>query len=170
MSKRPTAERVRSLLDYNEETGIFTWKVRRGSKAMGAVAGSEVDVGNGFVYVAIRLDKTLYYAHQLAYLYMTGNWPPNQIDHKNRNGLDNSWSNLRPATRAQNALNMNIPKHNSSGYLGIRLDKRNGNWIAVVRDCGRERYIGTFNSPIAAARARDEEAKKVHGEFARLNF
>ena len=92
------AERVRELLDYNPETGDFISLGRgrgRGSRYFGCVVGYRRPDG----YVAVYFGKKQYLAHLLAWLWMTGEWPKNDVDHINRNRSDNRWSNLRDVTR-----------------------------------------------------------------------
>jgi hypothetical protein len=90
-----TVERLRELLDYYPQIGIFVWRVgRRARKVAGCKTG-----GTGRRYVLIRVDRRLYPAGRLAWFYMTGVWPPADTDHKDRNPANNSIFNLRPATR-----------------------------------------------------------------------
>lgn len=96
--------------------------------------------------------------------------PMLEVDHKDRNGLNNTRANLRQATRAQNQQNGILPRNNTSGYKGIYLDKRRGKWQAKIRYNGKQHYIGQFDGPEAAARAYDAAARKHFGEFARCNF
>lgn len=91
-------------------------------------------------------------------------------DHKNRNPLDNRRKNLRIATAAQNQANRGKQKNNTSGYLGVCWLKHANKWMAYLNKKGKFHYIGRFNDRIEAARARDTYAKKMHGQFAGLNF
>lgn len=91
-------------------------------------------------------------------------------DHKDRNGLNNQRDNLRQATNSQNIANRGMPSHNTSGYKGIYFDKRRGNWTAKVGFNKSYTHLGTFNTAIEAAKAYDRAAKRLHGEFAVLNF
>ena len=97
-----TADRLRSLLHYNEDTGVFTWLVSIGhAVSAGDVAGTAHAEG----YVVIGVDGHSYLAHRLAWLYMTGEWPKGKLDHKDRVRNHNWWSNIRLATNAQNSIN-----------------------------------------------------------------
>lgn len=91
------------------------------------------------------------------------------IDHVNRNGLDNRKKNLRKATRNQNQWNCGVSKNNKSGYKGVCLDKRRGTWKAEIMAEGKKYYLGAFKTPEEAARAWNEKAKELHGEFAFQN-
>src|SRR5690606_34614864 len=100
-----TQQRLKELLYYDPETGIFTRLVgRSGPRARaGDVAGSD----NGKGYIRIYVDGRPYKAHRLAWFYMHGEWPE-EIDHRNGERADNRLSNLRPVTRQQNNLNQSI--------------------------------------------------------------
>jgi hypothetical protein len=93
----------------------------------------------------------------------------NYVDHANGDGLDNRRSNLRPATQLQNAKNLRRAVNNSSGYTGVFLDKRAGNWRACVWSDRKRHYVpGRFASAAAAAVERDALALRLHGEFVSL--
>jgi HNH endonuclease len=96
-----TAEILRVLLTYDPATGIFRWRVRAGPRAAGSIAGSKSDDG----YWVIGLGGKVYKAQRLAYLYMTVEWPPGQIDHRNIDHADNRWDNLRLADTSRNKAN-----------------------------------------------------------------
>lgn len=135
-----TFQRASEVLSYNPETGDFTWlapvgrRVRRGSRA------GSIDRR----YVAIRIDGHKYMAHRLAHLLMKGVWPIDQIDHVNRNGIDNRWINLRPATAALNSLNR-VTKIGKSGYKGVRKTQA-GHFEARLRAGRVSRHLGTFRT------------------------
>ena len=125
MSKTLTQNRLKELLHYDPETGIFTWRVsRRGAKS-GSVAGVH---DNG--YIRIKIDYELYLAHRLTFLYMEGYFPEYHVDHKNRIRDDNRWSNLRHVSRQCNQRNASIAKDNTSGITGVCWHKNNKKWIS----------------------------------------
>ena len=86
-----TAERLRERLHYDAGTGVFTRRVGSGHARTGEMAGSVHSTG----YVRISIDGGKYTAHCLAWLYVHGVWPPDQIDHINGNRSDNRIANLR---------------------------------------------------------------------------
>lgn len=104
------------LLDYNEITGIFTWKKDKGKKySKGQIAGKINKTGRW----EVRLGQTLYYLHRIAYYIMTGK-QPNIIDHLNGDPSDNRFCNLEDGTQSDNMKNILKPKNNNSGVIGVR--------------------------------------------------
>lgn len=163
-----TQERLKELLHYNPETGIFIRRVRVSSKApAGAVAGY-VDPSHG--YVSIGVDGREYYGHRLAFLYMTGEWPKKQADHKNTNRSDNRWDNLREATQAQNKTNLKLRSNNTSGYKGVTWDAKLSKWKAQIGYGGKHIYLGVFSDKEDAKKAYDISAAKLHGDFHNKNI
>ena len=91
-----------------------------------------------------------------------------EVDHINGDTLDNRKSNLRLCTNAENLRNQSKHRRNKSGFKGV---VRNGNnWQAKIRVNNKTIYLGTFKTPVEAAKKYDEYVIKYHGEFARLNF
>ena len=157
-----TAERVRELLSYDPETGDFRWMVSRGGQRAGSIARCVRHDG----YVVIMIDRKLYYAHQLAWLYMHGELV-SELDHINGIRSDNRIFNLRPATRTQNNGNSRKPKHNTSGFKGVCYHKRDKKWQAQIHHKGRQIWLGLFDTAEAAHAAYCEKANELFGEFAR---
>jgi len=91
-------------------------------------------------------------------------------DHVNGDGLDNRHCNLRKCTMTQNNQNSRKQRNNTSGYMGVSLEKIPNKWRARICYEGVKKHIGLFNNVEDAARAYDEAAKKYHEEFAALNF
>lgn len=160
-----TAARLREVLDYNPETGVFRWRVnRRGFVRAGDVAGTI----NGSGYRQIRVDRTIHNAARLAWLHVHGEFPPHEVDHRNLVRNDDRLVNLRPATHGQNTANQRKRSDNASGFKGVSLHSRTGKWQAHVRARGEHRYLGLFASAEEAAIAYRVAAAELHGEFARL--
>lgn len=109
--------------------------------------------------------KTIY-LHRMIWIW-AGNTPARIIDHADRNPLNNSEMNLRAATAADSARNTGIRKHNTSGYIGVI--RRGKKWRAMIRANRKDVWLGTFDNARAAVIARDEAARRYHGEFAALN-
>ena len=158
-----TYEYLRTHLNYDPETGVLTWRTRRGGAAStGRTAGS---VDRLIGYNRIGLGGERYLAHRLAWLYMTGEWPSAQIDHINGDGLDNRWSNLRAATQQQNSFNRPVFSNSNCGLKGVRLveGKR---WVARIRLNGKQTYLGSFPTKEEAALAYTRAANKYQMMFA----
>lgn len=101
-SKHIDQHLLKSLLDYNESTGVFRWNVLAGNRILAGSNAGSIDKGSG--YIVIRIKDTNYLAHRLAYIWMTGE-APDMIDHRNTIKTDNAWLNLRPTNHALNAQN-----------------------------------------------------------------
>ncbi len=161
-----SAKRLRELLHYDPETGIFTWRTDADRSSnpylMRQQAGSLRPTG----YRAIRIDYEIYQEHRLAWLYVHGRWPEQHIDHINRNKADNRIANLREASIGQNLANMTNHKDNSSGFKGVSFHKRLG-WFARICVNRKIHFLGYHPSPEAAHAAYVEAAKRLRGEFAR---
>ena len=167
---------VRSLLAYDAETGVFTWRPRpvtlfnatpkRSPKHACAnwnarMAGNVAGATNGDGYVYIKIFGRLHAAHRLAFLIKTGRWPPEEIDHRNGVRTDNRFENLRCATKAENAQNLG-PKKNKSGFVGVSWNANSRAWLAHMRIDGKSVHLGQFSTPEAAAEAYREAKRKNH--------
>jgi hypothetical protein len=159
---RLSAERLRDLLEYAPETGLFYWRKRRGNMAAESEAGGFHKRG----YRAIRIDGAHHLAHRLAWLYVHGKHPSEEIDHRNGDPADNRIANLCECSHAQNARNVGR-RRNRSGFKGV--SQRGSKWIAQIGVNGRTIYLGLFATPQKAADAYDAAAYVYHGEFARTN-
>jgi HNH endonuclease len=116
-----TVEELRSIIHYDPETGVWTWKIsQQGYVQRGRVAGN-IDKFSGYRRVCIN--HILYRSSRLAWLYMTGKWPPVTVDHDNRNRSDDRWNNLRLATATQNSMNIDVRADNASGFKGVYLQR-----------------------------------------------
>jgi hypothetical protein len=159
-----TQERLKVLLHYDPETGIFTRLVQTGSRTrVGDVAGGV----NVHGYRQVGVCGRLYYAHRLAWLYMTGEWPPHHTDHINGDRDDNRWPNLRLATHAQNLANSRKSKNNTSGLKGVSWDARKRKWFAQITVSRRHHFLGYFDDPTSAHGAYIDAAEKHFVQFAR---
>jgi hypothetical protein len=164
MKTQLTAERLREVLSYDPLTGRFTWIVQKRGQPFGAMAGTVNSSG----YVVIEIDDKLYLAHRLAWLHVTGNWPPNRIDHQNRIKSDNRWTNLRDATPSQNAGNSGVCINNKSGIKGVCFVASTGKWQAQIKVFGKQTYLGQYEHIEDARDAYTSAARKHFGEFARV--
>lgn len=139
-----TQARLKELLHYDLDTGVFTWlrplsnRVRSGDKAGQPGADG---------YWRINVAGQSYLAHRLAWLYVTGRWPVQQIDHKNNIRNDNRFSNLRDVSPSMNLENQQKPRsNNSTGFLGVSHGKK-GRFRAIIKADGRYVALGTYDTP-----------------------
>jgi hypothetical protein len=166
IERQRTFKRVRELLDYDPETGVFRWKMNRtnGVKA-GDVAGV-VNASHGYVIVCI--ENRRYRGHRLAWFYTHGEWPTFDLDHADADRTNNALSNLRPCNDALNVANARRRKDNTSGFKGVSWHKTKKRWFAHIRVDGVLRHLGGFSDPAAAHDAYAAAALKHYGEFARV--
>lgn len=163
-------ELARELISYDPETGLFTWKERHrehfdslkgcsmwNARYPGKVAGSITLSKNGYKKINIRIKGATYSGHRLAWLYMTGEYGPDQIDHENRDATDNRWTNLRDGTLINN-LNKSRPVTNTSSVSGVIWNKRLAKWQAKgsLRKLGKRIYyhLGIYDNFEDAVKAR----------------
>ena len=161
-----TQEYLKSVLDYDPDTGVFKWNVNKGKGVkIGFVAGTIRKDG----YIEIQIDGIKYLAHRLAFLYING-WLPSEVDHINNNGpkTDNRICNLRDATHSQNQQNKGHQKNNKSGYKGVRWHNRHKKWYAQIKIDRKQIHLGSFDTPEKAHEAYKEAALRLHGEYARF--
>jgi len=151
-----TAARLRELLIYDPETGIFTWRVSRGGRKFGTVAGAAYTSG----HILIRADRFAYCAHRLAWLYVHGEWPPSGLDHRDGVPSNNAIANLRPATTQQNGQNRKMSSNNSSGYRGVQYNGRR--WVAHLGHHGKHLYLGTFKTAEEASEAYKAARRELY--------
>lgn len=142
-------DELTKLLSYDPITGVFTWNVNHGRSKIGGVAGS---IDNSTGYIRIRLNKKLYYAHRLAWLYMEGYIPEHCVDHINRDRIDNRWDNLRHVTQSCNNRNVGLSKNNTSGITGVYHTGKS--YAAFISEDGNPKHLGTFSTKNEAVIAR----------------
>jgi hypothetical protein len=158
-------ERLRELLRYDPETGLFWWLVRTSSRVnMGKPAGS----ADAYGYRCIGIDGRAYKGHRLAWLYVQGVWPSKHIDHINGDPSDNRLINLREATNVQNGRNRGKNANTASGLKGVSGNASKGKWRSRIKTNGKIKHLGYFDCKFEAASAYAAAANIYHGEFARL--
>ena len=164
MSDRLTAERLREVLFYDKETGLFTWLVTLSTKCPAGSVSGKGNRSNRYVY--IKIDGRSYFAHRLAWLYVKGVWPTNQIDHRNTDSRDNRWDNLREATPSQNSSNTGLRSNNTSGLKGASWSSKANKWSGWIRIRGTAKWLGYFDTAEEAHAAYRKAADGLFGEFA----
>lgn len=168
MRKKLTQEYLKECLTYDPETGIFTWNIRPLShfkkesiyKAWNTNY-SRKEAGNinsDSGYRQIRIDnKKLYMAHRLAFLYMEGYFPENEVDHMDRVRSNNKWDNLREVSSKCNHQNCSLAKNNNSGICGVYWHKGRGKWRSYIVFSNKQVNLGYFVDFNDAVMARYNE-------------
>lgn len=161
--------RLHELTTYNPETGEFIANKTIGNKEKGAVLGTNSDKG----YIRTALDKKIYRNHRLAFLYMTGIMPLDEVDHINGNTSDNRWENLRLATSFQNMANKPMNNNNTIGIKGIVLYGHRYRASVTVNYKRHQKYFYIRDFPSKEATLQEAvqwvtaKREQLHGEFAR---
>lgn len=154
-----TQERLKELFYYNPGDGHFRHRIARRGVQVGTIAGT-INTGG---YIQIKVDRRKYMAHRLAFLYMTGDFPNNQIDHCDLNKTNNRWANIREATATQNQANMR-----ARGAIPLKgVCEYKGKYLARIQVGGKKKHIGSFSTAEDAHTAYMKAANDNFGEFAR---
>ena len=155
-----TAARLREILHYDPETGVFTWRVNRGGSALAGSKAGHPSKRDG--YVRINVYCCLSLAHRLAWMYVHGVFPKNHLDHINGHRDDNRICNLREATCAQNNQNQAIRSDNKSGLIGVSWHQPRGKWKAQIQFCNANKHLGLFCTKEEAHAAYLEAKLNLH--------
>ena len=158
-----TQNELKKLLIYNPNTGRFKWLINKGRGRAGTVAGKQYPLG----YISIGINGKHYLAHRLAWLYMTGEWPEDMIDHINGKSTDNRFVNLRSADRCINNGNLTRCKiTNQTGYLGVYFHKQTGRYCAQIGT----KHLGMFATAEEASTAYQQANKKYNDKINNTNL
>lgn len=153
-----TQTRLRQLLRYDKRTGVFYWRIAQSRRVRAGARAGKVRAITG--YRSVQIDSKNYLEHRLAWLYVYGQFPNGNLDHKNRIKTDNQIANLREATKSQNGANAKTQRD------GLKGASRQGKWwYAFIRHYGKQEYLGCFRTEEAAHAAYCKAAKKLHGKF-----
>lgn len=161
-------------LSYDPETGIFVWRhdIRLKTGALRIAAGDRAGSAHPRGYRQIQIvldDKPIgMKEHRLAWLFVHGEWPADQIDHINGDRADNRIANLREATNSQNMMNRKLNANSQSGIKGVSFHRGSQRWRARLQYEGKRIHLGDFKNKEAAQIAYEAAAKRHFGEFARL--
>lgn len=162
-----TQDELKDFLSYDAETGVFTRKKYRSHLAkVGDVAGWADTKG----YIRIEINHKPYAAHRLAWLYVYGRFPSEQIDHINGNPSDNRIANLRAASNSENQQNVGPKRNNKSGVVGVHWYTPRGVWRAAIKINGKYKSLGYFRSVAEAATARQLAEQELHPFRSKTNF
>jgi len=168
----PSIDILKSLLDYDEASGVLHWKTKpatsRGNigfnnKCGGKVAGTIGRSG----YLVVGISKKYYLAHRIIWKWVTGADPVDQVDHIDGNKLNNRWSNFRETSNGPNIQNSKIRKDNTSGIKGVHWDAQHKKWRAVIYADGQGIRLGRYSSIDEAASVISKARLEMHGSFAR---
>lgn len=157
-----TQSALKQQLDYDPDSGYFTWKEIRGKAKTNKPAGT-VDPGG---YRRIRIFGVQYFAAQLVWIWMTGSPTNKLVDHKNGITDDNRWINLREASHGQNTFNQRRSRANTSGIKGVSWVASRKQWLAQIGYKGKMKNLGRFDLKADAEAAVMLARDKLHGEFA----
>ena len=155
---RLSADHLRDVLEYDPDTGVFTWRVSRGSRAAGSVAGTS-DIYN---YRVICIDHVTHKASRLAWLYMTGQFPAGQIDHINHVTHDDRFANLREVSQTTNMRNQTRYTNNKTGVVGVSWHKCTKKWRSEITVNSRHIHLGIFADFDEAVKVR-QQAEREYG-------
>lgn len=162
---KPTAEEIKRLLDYNAQTGALTWRTRGypawDARYAGTVAGATT---GGYRQVSVQ-NKRYPVAH-VVWVWMTGAWPKAQIDHVDRDPLNNRFANLREASSALNCANQGVRANNKLGLKGVHYDPTRKKYKAQIQFDRRKKHLGWFTTKEAAAKAYRRAAIILNDDFA----
>lgn len=160
-----SADRLRDMLDYDPNTGLFTRKKRTQRSAAGSVAGTPC---RG--YLEVNIDGRARRCHRLAFLWMTGSWPAGQVDHIDGDGTNNRWANLREATCRQNQRNRRGAQRNNkrTGVRGVTFNPRRypkRPYHVKFEKLRKGYYFGAYATLDEARRVAESAVKELFGEF-----
>ena len=145
---------LKRLYNYNPTDGLFTRKISNNTRyPVGQIAGTK-NHHSGYVY--IKINGKRYSAHRLAWLYVHGEFPNGEIDHKDRDKSNNRILNLRDFTRSENMLNTGLQSNNKTGIKGVSM-RSNGKFVARVGLNNKRIQLGTF-----ATKEEAGEAVELH--------
>lgn len=158
-----TQEELMKRLHYNPNTGEFRWRYSVAKRIKPGDLAGRYNTQN---YLDIAINQVRYKAHRLAWLYMTGDWPKNEIDHINCDPSDNRWCNLRLCDRYGNTRNVGLRKDNTSGFKGVSWNKKTQQWQSHVTKNG-QMYSSMHTYYWQAIRATIRKREQLHGEYHR---
>jgi HNH endonuclease len=162
----PAQQYLKENLEYDPETGHFTWRTAGRRRLVGGRAGTRNKVSG---YRLIYIDGCAqHYEHRLAWLYVHGEWPK-ELDHINGVRDDNRIANLRSVNRSKNSINSRIRSDNKSGVKGVYYDLRSHKWSAEIIFEGEKSFLGYYKTKDEAVAARRAAEAVLHREFARPN-
>jgi hypothetical protein len=180
MKQYPSVEYLRQCLRYEngklfwlarprehfqDDRAHYIWNLRWPGKEAGYLQKSGPDKEINRLVRIVTINSRGLSRSRVVWAMHKDEWPVFEIDHKNRDPLDDRIENLRPATRSQNTSNVGLRKDNTSGYKGVAWNKRNRKWVAYVGTGKKVIYLGYFDDPAEAHAAYVKAASQYHGDF-----
>lgn len=175
---RPSLSDLQARVLYCPKSGAFHWRADCGPESFKSVrawnvwrrkfAGKAIGKTNrGYVVVAMTTAAGAceVAGHIAAWVLANGEWPAQEVDHKNRNRADNRLVNLRLATHQQNGQNKGVQRNSKCGRKGVHQHTQNGNWVAQITVNGRRKHLGSFPSVDEASNAYMTASMAIHGAF-----
>ncbi len=158
-----SASVVREMFDYNPETGVLTWRVKRNRMKPGDIAGCLHHQG----YIVVTIDGRQYQGHRVAWAHYYGEWPKGGLDHRDTVRRHNWIKNLRRATNVEQNRNRTLSPKNKAGLKGVSTETVSGYvyYRATIYDQGNKINLGNFKTPQEAHAAYCGEAQRRFGEF-----
>lgn len=169
----PDVAYLRECFDYDPDVGLLIWRERpshhfpsiRLWRTVNAIQPGKVAGAKGKYHLAVSINDKLFLVHRIIWKMQTGAEPPPELDHKDRDGFNNKWGNLREASRSQNMSNTRTRTDSSSGLKGAMADRRRGGFKAEIRINGKSKYLGAFKTKEEAHAAYCEAAQELRGQF-----
>lgn len=155
-----TQAELKAVINYDPETGVFKWKKLGKGRRCSLVAGTVTNKG----YIHICIQRKRYLSHVLAWLYTTGEYPTFELDHENRNTIDNRIKNIRRATHSQNLINSKIRTDNASGCPGVCWDRQKLKWKVQIT-VNNKRIAKHFVTFERAVEFYKQTAEQAYGQF-----
>lgn len=155
-----TQARLKELLVYDWRSGELINRTNRSSRARAGDVAGTVNKDSG--YRKISLDGKKYLAHRLVFLYVTGSWPKEQLDHIDGDRSNNRFENLHAVSHKENLRNQGIYCSNTSGHVGVHWNKKCNKWQAYIKVNGKMLHLGLFENLEDAIAAR-KAAEREHG-------
>lgn len=160
-------EHIKEDMSYNPDTGEFWWKKQNPSKTRQMDA--PVGIVNTCGYITVKYKKKQFLLHRLAFYFMSGTLPEDNVDHINGDRRDNRWCNLREASCEENSQNRKTSKNSTTGLIGVKLafsksafPNRTKRYTACISFRQKRYYLGLFKTAKEAHLAYCKKKAELH--------